>query len=70
MSAWLMAALLRGMNARETVALTHAMLHSGDVLDLRSVRGAKVDKHSTGGVGDKVCICLARSSPPAAWRCR
>ncbi|EYF02016.1 thymidine phosphorylase [Chondromyces apiculatus] len=59
MSAWLMAVFLRGMNDDETVALTRAMLHSGDVLELSSVPGLKVDKHSTGGVGDKVSICLA-----------
>jgi pyrimidine-nucleoside phosphorylase len=59
MSAWLMAAFLRGLNDRETVALTFAMLHSGKVLQLPSVKAVKVDKHSTGGVGDKISICLA-----------
>jgi pyrimidine-nucleoside phosphorylase len=59
MAAWLMAAFFRGLDDVETVALTEAMLHSGAVLDLASVPGKKVDKHSTGGVGDKVSICLA-----------
>ncbi|MCC6215424.1 MAG: thymidine phosphorylase [Polyangiaceae bacterium] len=59
MAAFLMAAFLRGLDAEETVALTRAMLRSGDVLELRSVRRPKVDKHSTGGVGDKVSLCLA-----------
>jgi pyrimidine-nucleoside phosphorylase len=59
MSAFLMAALLKGLSDAETVALTRAMLHSGKVLALDGVRGIKVDKHSTGGVGDKVSICLA-----------
>lgn len=59
MSAWLMAAFQRGMDDRETVALTEAMLHSGDVLTLPSVTLPKVDKHSTGGVGDKISLCLA-----------
>jgi pyrimidine-nucleoside phosphorylase len=57
--AWLMAAFLRGLNQDETVALTAAMRDSGDRFDLSAVRRPKVDKHSTGGVGDKVSIPLA-----------
>jgi len=59
MSALLMAMFLKGMSDVETAALMDAMLHSGKVLTLKGVRGPKVDKHSTGGVGDKVSICLA-----------
>src|SRR4051794_8115636 len=59
MAAFLMAVFFRGLDDVETVALTEAMLHSGSVLDLAGVPGTKVDKHSTGGVGDKVSICLA-----------
>ena len=59
MSAWLMASFLNGLNDDECVALTQAMLHSGTVITLDDVPGLKVDKHSTGGVGDKVSLCLA-----------
>ncbi len=59
MSAFCMAAFLQGMDERETAALTDAMLHSGAVLDLSGVPGTKVDKHSTGGVGDSVSLILA-----------
>jgi pyrimidine-nucleoside phosphorylase len=59
MTAWLMAVFFRGLDEGETVALTDAMLKSGQILDLRIAPGIKVDKHSTGGVGDKVSIALA-----------
>lgn len=58
-SAMLMAMYLRGLNADETVALTLAMAHSGDIADLSGIKGVKGDKHSTGGVGDKTTLIVA-----------
>src|SRR6516225_8587499 len=59
MSAWVMATWIRGLSRAEIAALTEAMLHSGEVVTFPEIPGKKVDKHSTGGVGDKTSLILA-----------
>ena len=69
-AAFAMAVFFRGMTASRRVALTLAMRDSGRVLDWAICPGPVVDKHSTGGVGDKVSLMLAPVWPPAAPSCR
>lgn len=59
MSAWLMAVYFQGMNQQEMIWLTELMEHSGDTVDLSAINGTVVDKHSTGGVGDKTTVIVA-----------
>src|SRR3979490_2203438 len=59
MAAWLMAVWIRGLNRSELAALTEVMLYSGEVLNHSEIPGKKVDKHSTGGIGDKTSLILA-----------
>lgn len=58
MSAWMMAVYFKGMTTEEIATLTLEMMHSGDVLDLSEIKGIKIDKHSTGGVGDKTSLAV------------
>ena len=62
-----MAIYFRGMNLEETTALTFAVRDSGDRLDFSEINGLRVDKHSTGGVGDKATIALAALAAATLW---
>jgi pyrimidine-nucleoside phosphorylase len=68
LAAWLMASVCRGISRAETAFLTDAMLHSGEVMDFSDLAGPKVDKHSTGGVGDKTSLIVAPIVAAAGFR--
>lgn len=68
MAAWLMTVYFQGLSRAETASLTHEMMHSGQVLDLSSLPGRKIDKHSTGGVGDKASLILGPVAAAAGVR--
>jgi len=70
MSAMAMAIFFKGMTLDEMAVLTDAMMRSGDLVDTSSIKRPKVDKHSTGGIGDKISLILARWPPVVISPCR